>query len=192
MSQTAANAAHATNTARDVVPASSTSVGRIGGLVNRINALFACLPDSLIAVLGRFSIAAVFWKSGQTKIEGFAADFIAGEYSFGWPRLSDSALALFQDEYKLPLIPPEAAAPMAAFAEHLFPVLLLLGLATRFSAFALLVMTLTIQIFVYPDAYPTHGVWGAVLLFLVARGGGTVSLDHLLMRRCGTQPAQAR
>ena len=96
MSQTAANAAHAANTARNVAPASSTSVGRIGGLVSRINALFASLPDALIALLGRFSIAAVFWKSGQTKIEGFAADFIAGEYSFGWPRLSDSAVALFQ------------------------------------------------------------------------------------------------
>ena len=149
------------------------------------------LPDSAIALLGRFSIAAVFWKSGQTKIEGFAADFVAGEFSLGWPRLSDSAVALFQGEYKLPLIPPEVAAPMAAFAEHLFPVLLLLGLATRFSAFALLVMTLTIQIFVYPDAYPTHGVWGAVLLFLVAHGGGTVSLDHLLMRRFGTKRAHA-
>lgn len=134
------------------------------------------------------SIAAVFWKSGQTKIEGFAADFVTGEYTFGWPRLSDSAVALFQDEYMRPLIPPELAAPMAAFAEHLFPVLLLLGLATRFSPFALLVMTLTIQIFVYPDAYPTHGVWAAVLLFLVARGGGAISVDHLLVRRFSTQP----
>ena len=188
MSQTAANA---TNAARHVSPASSASVGRIVGLINRINALFARLPNSLIALLGRFSIAAVFWKSGQTKIEGFAADFIAGEYSFGWPRLSDSAVALFQDEYRLPLIPPELAAPMAAFAEHLFPAMLLIGLATRLSAFALLVMTLTIQIFVYPDAYPTHGVWSAVLLFLVARGGGTVSFDHLLMRRFGTKRAHA-
>ena len=71
---------------------------------------------------------------------------------------------------------------MAAFAEHVFPVLLLIGLATRFSALALLVMTLVIQIFVYPDAYPTHGVWMTVLLFLVARGGGAVSLDHWLGR----------
>lgn len=187
MTQTAANATHATNTTRNVAPVSSTSFGRISGLVNRINALFARLPDSLIALLGRFSIAVVFWKSGQTKIEGFAADFVAGEFSFGWPRLSDSAVVLFHDEYKLPLIPPELAAPMAAIAEHLFPVLLLLGLATRFSALALLAMTLIIQIFVYPDAYPTHGVWAAVLLFLVARGGGTVSLDHLLMCRCGTK-----
>lgn len=185
MSQTAANPA---DTARHASPASSTSVGRIDGLTDRINALFARLPNSLIALLSRFSIAAVFWKSGQTKIEGFAVDFIAGEYSFGWPRLSDSAVTLFQDEYRLPLIPPEIAAPMAAFTEHLFPVLLLIGLATRFSAFALLVMTLTIQIFVYPDAYPTHGVWAAVLLFLIARGGGVVSIDHLLAQRFSAQP----
>lgn len=169
------------------IPDSPGLVGRLSGLVWRFVDLADRLPDSLIALLGRFSIAAIFWKSGQTKVDGFAFDFIAGEFSFGWPHLSDSAVALFRDEYSLPLIPPELAAPMAAFAEHLFPVFLLLGLATRFSAFALLVMTLTIQIFVYPDAYPTHGVWGAVLLFLVARGGGAISVDHLLMRRFGTK-----
>lgn len=74
---------------------------------------------------------------------------------------------------------------MAAFAEHLFPLLILLGLATRFSALALLVMTATIQSLVYPDAWPTHGVWAAVLLFLVARGSGAISLDHLIARRYG-------
>ncbi len=73
--------------------------------------------------------------------------------------LSDSALALFQDEYKLPLVPPELAAPMAAMAEHMFPLLILFGLATRFSALALLGMTLVIQFFVYPGAYATHGTW---------------------------------
>ncbi len=99
--------------------------------------------------------------------------------------MSDSVVELFHSEYKLPLIPPELAAPMAAFAEHLFPLLILIGLATRFSALALLVMTLTIQIFVYPDAYPTHGVWAAVLIFLVARGPGVFSLDHLVSRRFG-------
>lgn len=145
--------------------------------------MFALIPDSLIAALGRFSIAAVFWKSGQTKVEGLAIDLINGEFVLGWPQLSDSALALFQYEYSLPVIPPAVAAPMAALAEHIFPVLLLLGLATRFSAFALLGMTSVIQIFVYPDAYPTHGVWAAVLLYLVARGPGKLSLDHWLARR---------
>ena len=145
--------------------------------------LLGRVPDSLIALLGRFSIAAVFWKSGQTKVQGFAIDIVSGEFEFGMPRLSDSVVALFRDEYKLPLLAPEVAAPLAAFAEHLFPLLILLGLATRFSALALLGMTATIQVLVYPDAWPTHGVWAAVLLFLVARGPGTVSLDHLIARR---------
>ena len=142
-------------------------------------------PDSLIALLGRFSIAAVFWKSGQTKVEGLVIDIVNGEFSLGLPRLAGSAVELFRDEFRLPLIPPELAAPLAAFAEHLFPLLLLVGLATRFSALALLAMTLTIQLFVYPDAYPTHGVWAAVLLYLIARGPGAFSIDHLLARRYG-------
>jgi putative oxidoreductase len=70
-------------------------------------------------------------------------------------------------------------------AEHLFPVLILVGLATRLSAAALLVMTLTIQVFVYPGAYPTHGVWAAVLLYLMKQGAGPISLDHLIGRRAG-------
>lgn len=147
-------------------------------LTQRLVSIFGCIPDSLIALLGRFSIAAVFWKSGQTKIEGLAIDLINGEFQLGWPHLSSSAVDLFKSEYRLPLIPPELAAPMAALAEHFFPILLLLGLATRFSAMALLIMTLTIQIFVYPDAYPTHGTWAAVLLYLMAKGPGKVSLDH--------------
>jgi putative oxidoreductase len=146
-------------------------------------AVFSRIPDSLIALIGRFSVAAIFWKSGQTKVQDFAIDIVAGEFTIGWPRLSDSVVDLFRDEYRLPLIPPEWAALMAAFAEHVFPALLLIGLATRFSALALLIMTLVIQIFVYPDAYPTHGVWMTVLLFLVARGGGVVSLDHWQSRR---------
>lgn len=151
--------------------------------VGRVVRLFAQIPDSLIALVGRFSIAAIFWKSGQTKIEGLAIDFINGEFLLGIPRLSNSAIALFRDEYRLPLLSPELAAPLAAIAEHVFPVLILIGLATRFSALALLIMTLTIQLFVYPDAYPTHGVWAAVLLFLVARGPGMISLDQVLEKR---------
>jgi putative oxidoreductase len=145
--------------------------------------LLGAIPDSLIAALGRFSIAAVFWKSGQTKVQGFAIDIVNGEFSLGVPHLSDSVVELFRSEYKLPLVPPELAAPLAAFAEHLFPLLILVGLATRFSALALLVMTLTIQLLVYPDAWPTHGVWAAVLIFLIARGPGVISIDHLVARR---------
>jgi putative oxidoreductase len=144
--------------------------------------MFGCVPDSFIAAVGRFSIAAVFWKSGQTKIEGLAIDIVSGQFQLGWPHLSDSAIFLFKNEYHLPLIPPETAALMAAFAEHIFPILLLVGLATRFSALALLVMTLVIEIFVYPDAYPTHGVWATVLLYLIAKGPGKISVDYWLSR----------
>lgn len=141
------------------------------------------IPHSLIALLGRFSISAVFWLSGQTKVDGLDIDIVHGVFKLGWPKLTDSAVALFRNEYKLPLIPPETAAALAAFAEHLFPVMLLFGLGTRFAALALLVMTAVIEIFVYPDAYPTHGVWATVLLYLLARGPGVVSLDHWLFAR---------
>lgn len=154
-------------------------------LLQRALVLLSRIPDSLIAFVARFSIAAVFWKSGQTKIEGLAIDLVNGEFRLGLPQLSDDALYLFREEYRLPLIPPEIAAPLAATAEHVFPLLLLVGLATRLSAAALLAMTLTIQLFVYPDAYPTHGTWAAVLLYLMAHGPGRVSLDHWIARRCG-------
>ena len=141
------------------------------------------IPHSFIAALARFSIAAVFWNSGQTKVEGFALDIVTGEWQLGWPRLAGNAVALFQDEYRLPLLAPGLAAALAALAEHVFPVLLLLGLATRFSALALLAMTLVIQVFVYPGAYATHGTWAAVLLYLVAQGPGRLSIDHWLATR---------
>lgn len=160
-------------------------IRKLQGPLAQVTNLLSAIPDWLIAALGRFSIAAIFWKSGQTKVQGFAIDIVSGQFEFGLPRLSDSAIELFRSEYKLPLIPPEVAAPLAAFAEHVFPVLILFGLATRFSALALLIMTLTIQIFVYPDAYPTHGVWATVLVFLIARGPGVLSLDHLLSRKFG-------
>lgn len=148
------------------------------------------IPHSLIAFIARFSIAAVFWKSGQTKIEGLAIDLIDGTFQLGWPRLADSTVPLFKSEYAIPLLSPEIAAHLAAFAEHFFPTLILLGLATRFAALALLGMTLTIQVFVYPDAYPTHGTWAAVLLYLMARGPGVLSIDHLiaLRARAGSLP----
>lgn len=168
------------HTAPMAVPAPSSSPVR---LVERAIAGLSAIPHSLIAVVARFSIAAVFWNSGQTKVEGFAVNFVSGEFVLGWPHLSGSALSLFQDEYKLPFISPDIAAPLAAFSEHLWPLLILFGLATRFSALALLGMTLVIQVFVYPGAYATHGTWAAVLLLLMARGPGVLSLDHLVARR---------
>lgn len=147
-------------------------------------------PYWLLALLGRFSIAAVFWKSGQTKVENFSLDLVSGEFQLGWPRLADSALFLFEHEYQLPLLTAHAAASLAALAEHLLPVLLLLGLATRLSALALLGMTLTIQLLVYLDAYPTHGVWATVLLLLVAKGPGAVALDRLISQRFSAASAR--
>jgi len=118
----------------------------------------------LLALGARLSMAGVFLMSGRTKVDG-------------WLTVSDTAVSLFEDEYKLPLLPPELAAQLAAYAEHLFPLLLVLGLATRLSATALLAMTLVIQIFVYPAAWATHLGWATLLLYLVGRGPGALSLD---------------
>jgi len=157
--------------------------GPISRLALCVIGLFKRIPDSLIALVARFSIAAVFWKSGQTKVQGLVIDIVSGDVQLGWPHLSDSVVSLFVDEYHLPVVSPEAAATLAAWGEHVFPVLVLLGLATRFSALALLGMTLVIQCLVYPGAYATHGTWAAVLLFLVAHGPGKVSLDHWMAKR---------
>lgn len=141
----------------------------LAGLIVRINELMAAIPYWLVALITRLSIAGVFWRSGQTKLEGW--------------HVSDSAIMLFKDEYNLPLIDPTLAAYAATFAEHFFPILLVLGFATRFAALALLIMTLVIQIFVYPDAWPTHGTWAACFLILMTQGPGKISLDHLIAQR---------
>ncbi len=125
------------------------------------------IPAWLIPLVQRLGIAAVFFLSGRTKVEG-------------WFTLTDSTFFLFETEYQLPLLDPVPAAYFATASEHLFPILLLVGLFTRLSALALLIMTLVIQVFVYPDAWPTHLIWAAILLPLIARGGGALSLDRLL------------
>ena len=130
---------------------------------------FARIPYWLCALALRIFPAAVFWQSGETKVDGW--------------HVTDSAIYLFREEYKLPLIDPVIAAHLAAFAEHFFPVLLVVGLATRLSALALLVMTLIIEVFVYPGAWPTHGTWIACFLVLIVQGPGMVSLDHLIGSR---------
>lgn len=144
-------------------PALRAIAGAIG-LANRI-------PHDLIALVARLSIAGVFFQSGQTKLDGW--------------KVSDSALYLFENEFRLPLLSPSIAAHMATIAEHLFPALLVVGLASRLSAAALLMMTLVIQVFVYPGAWPTHGTWAACLLLILARGPGRASLDHWLAGFCG-------
>jgi putative oxidoreductase len=145
--------------------------GGLAGSIEAIIALFEKIPYAALALAARIFPAAVFWQSGQTKVSGFG--------------LSDSAVYLFQEEYKLPLVDPTLAAYGAAFSEHFFPILLVLGLATRFAALALFGMTMVIEIFVYPDAWPTHGTWIACFLLIVARGPGAVSLDHLIAKRRG-------
>jgi putative oxidoreductase len=168
----------------DKLSANTTAdVGLLRGLIRQCISLAERIPNTLLALLARFSIAAVFWKSGQTKIQGFAVDIVNREFILGWPRLSDSVVDLFRDEYHLPLIAPEIAATLAALAEHILPILILLGFATRLSALGLLGMTMTIQLLVYPDAYPTHGTWAALLLYLMVHGPGKLSVDHWIARR---------
>jgi putative oxidoreductase len=132
--------------------------------------LTSLVTHDVLVLVNRVAIGAIFFLSGRTKVDGLLT-------------VSDSAYGLFREEYKLPLIPPELAANAAAWAEHLFPVLLVFGLFTRLSALALLGMTLVIQVFVYPDAWPTHLSWAGLLLYLVGRGGGSCSLDHFLRIR---------
>ena len=124
------------------------------------------MPEWLIPLVQRLGIAAVFFQSGRTKVEGIFT-------------LTDSTFYLFQTDYRLPFIAPVPAAYIAAASEHIFPILLVLGLFTRVSALALFIMTLTIEIFVYPDAWPTHLSWAAILIPLIGRGGGRLSLDRL-------------
>jgi putative oxidoreductase len=146
---------------------------------------FARVPHSLIALPARVSVAVTFWLSGQTKIEGLVLDPLGGTVQLEWPRISENAIELFRSEYALPLLPPELATYLAAVAEHVFPLLLVIGLASRLSALALLAMTLVIQVFVYPAAFATHGLWAVSLLYVMARGPGVLSLDALIARRCG-------
>ncbi len=129
--------------------------------------LDALISHSFLALCCRISLAAIFFLSARTKVDGFLT-------------VNDTAYTLFAEEYKVPLIPPEIAAYLATYAEHLFPILLVLGLATRLSAFGLLGMTAVIQIFVYPDAWPTHLSWAALMLYLIGRGAGAVSMDRLI------------
>ncbi len=138
-------------------------------LIERTIRPFNCIPQSAISLLARVIIGLVFFKSGLTKLDGFG--------------LSDSAIFLFQDEYKVPLIDPWLAAHLAAFAELTMPILLFAGLAARFAAAALLGMTLVIEIFVYPEAYVLHGLWAVALLTIMAHGAGVVSVDHLIRKR---------
>lgn len=135
---------------------------------NRIADYFSgWVSHSVLALCARLSLGAIFFLSGRTKVEGFLT-------------ITDGAYALFREEYKVPLLAPELAAHLATYAEHLLPVLLVLGLFTRLSALGILGMTAVIQTFVYPDAWPTHLSWAALALYLVGRGAGPASADRAL------------
>ncbi|MCC5955043.1 MAG: DoxX family protein [Natronohydrobacter sp.] len=149
----------------DTSPAQG-SVSRGRELVRRLNSMANYMPQDVVALVARVFPAMIFWQSARTKVDGFS--------------IKDSTYFLFEHVYALPLIPSAPAAVLATVAEHVLPVLLILGLFARVSAFGLLIMTAVIQIFVFPDAWVTHGLWAAALLVVVAHGPGRVSLDHLL------------
>jgi putative oxidoreductase len=134
-------------------------------LVDMVIGLFERIPYWLIALTARVALARVFWSSAQTHLASW-----------------QTTLYLFANNYHVPLLPPTTAAYMAVALEITMPPLLLLGLATRFAALALTGMTLVIEVFVYPQAWPTHIQWAAMLLVLMAQGGGALSLDALIRR----------
>lgn len=140
---------------------------RWNALADRVESL---LTHDVLALVSRVSIAAIFFLSGRTKVEGLLS-------------IKDTTYELFRTEYKVPLLPPEIAAHLSAYVENIVPILLVLGLFTRGSALVLLGMTTVIEVFVYPDAWPTHLSWAAILLYLIARGAGRLSLDHVLRIR---------
>src|SRR5262249_413051 len=129
-------------------------------------ALLERVPIDLPQLFFRAGMGLVFWRSAQSKLASW-----------------DTTLLLFQDEYKVPLLPPEIAAYLATTVELTTPILLVLGLATRLGAAAMLGMTLAIQVFVYPQNYPGHLLGGGPLLYLILRGPGVLSLDHVIRRR---------
>jgi putative oxidoreductase len=136
------------------------------GLIRRLNGLGNLVPNDLALLAARIFPAVVFWNSARTKVDGWS--------------IKESTWFLFEYEYALPLIPHTWAAVMATVAEHVLPVLLVLGLFGRFAAAGLLVMTAVIQIFVYPAAWVTHGLWAAAFLVVLAQGPGRLSLDWVL------------
>jgi putative oxidoreductase len=144
----------------------SMPVNGIAALPLRALSLLDRLPFAIAPLLMRFGMGLVFWRSVQTKLANW-----------------DTTLLLFREEYRVPVLPPELAAYLATAVELTAPVLLALGLGARLGASAMLAMTLVIQLFVYPQSYPDHLLWAGPLLYLVLRGPGTLSIDHLVRRQ---------
>ena len=131
--------------------------------------------EGLALLFTRVALAGIFWRSGRTKVEDGS-----------WFELTDTTYFLFENEYSGVPLPTDIAAHMATYAETFFPILLVLGLATRFSALALLGMTLVIQFFVYPDAWwSVHLLWVAMAAVLISRGGGILSVDAIIAKAIG-------
>lgn len=133
----------------------------------RAGATLDRFSGSVLLLVARLGVAGVFFMSGRTKVDGIL-------------HITDSTYSLFETDYKIPLIPSYYAAHLATYQEHLFPILLVLGLFNRVAALGLLGMTTVIEVFVYPDAWPTHLSWAGLLLPIIFRGGGKFSLDYLL------------
>jgi putative oxidoreductase len=144
------------------------SSARLGRPIAAVFAAADRIPTALLGLILRVGVAIVFWRSGQTKVDGW--------------HVTDSAIQLFRDEYKVPLLPPAVAANLAATQELLFSSLLIVGLASRFAALGLLLMTAVIVIFVYPQTWPENLLWAGPLLYVVARGPGGWSVDALIRR----------
>jgi putative oxidoreductase len=144
------------------VLAQPSSYARVSGLVTAATESLDRVPLSAPQLLARLALAGVFFRSGMTKIANW-----------------DLTVQLFQDEYRVPLLPPDLAALMASSLELTVPIFLTLGLLTRLACLPLLGMTAVIQIFVYPASWPDHLTWTALLILLLARGAGIISLDHL-------------
>jgi len=121
------------------------------------------VPYWLLAIPLRLAVATVFWDSAMAHLASW-----------------DTTLMQFAEDYQVPLLPPSVAAYMAVSIEVSTPILLVLGLLTRFAALVLLGMVTVIEVFVYPEAWPTHIQWAAMLLVLLSRGAGTLSIDHLI------------
>lgn len=138
-----------------------------------IGLVSGAVPEAIALLFARVALAGIFWRSARTKVED--GSFLT---------MKELTVDLFRDEYGMPF--PEITGLIATYAEHFFPILLVLGLATRFGAAGLLVMTLVIQFFVYPEAWwSVHIVWVALAAILITRGGGLFSLDKLVGGKLG-------
>lgn len=141
----------------------------LAALRNRFVSLrnwLACFPLAIIQLGMRAAVAGVFINSGLLKINSW-----------------EFAVKLFEDEYKVPLIDPLWAARLATFNELTFPFLIAAGFATRLATLPLLGMVFVIQVFVYPQAWSEHLLWASILLFLLTRGPGSISVDYLIERK---------